>query len=876
MFTRPASGGTVRALMPWDHLKASRGTPLRLALIVVLFASVLAIDTSAPRATITLEKPAVERTRDLPLRLNVPADLPTQFVLSLDVFSGLAEDANVLSISGSTGPVIRLSEQEKNLVLTLFGIDSAPITVSRQFSPRHWHHLDIRSTRDGIDVTVDRQTTRLDMARIRQLQSSAEIGARDLTFRFSEITIGSESTGALEPAVRAISGLSIRAQYIRRYPWIASALAAGLALLALLVLLRPWLSKIEIPTVTLSDLSALFVIVGSVAVGFSIARATPFGKWSIFLAMPIGAMLAVGAAGKIRPIPLPRALGTVLLLLLGAVPLLTLTNSVAIWRMFERWPLTSTFVVVVGLFVAALVANRLASAPRERRWFVWLPYLVFAVLSVRLDSVFAPINALHWEYVVGPIRAIHEGGWLLWDVPSQYGFLNILIASLLPIRPAVDAFFWFQGIAFFVVSSIFYRTLYAKIGLNWIAAAAVVVAFFFFADPLLIGPTPYPSMSAARFLWCYVLLAMAATNYFGPSPSVMRFTRQGVLVWLAGVLWSAESAIYVTVIYLIPLFIGAVFGSPRRPIPTVFRDIVRIMLWPAIGLVAVVACIDVLYLARLGHLPDWSMFAAYSRSYSAGFGEQPIPPFGPIWLPVTILFGGVVAMVRAREQKVRAHEYAAMTALAAVWIVSSYYIGRAFPIVISTLFPLLIFGAFVVARCDGNKRSSLQATMMTPLLALGLVSAFWNSQGPSTVAAIAHPTLSAWKRLPVADDELATLLARNNVTPTTPIVYYDTWVAMPRAATGPYEQTWLPTPLQQLEAPITRTMRDQIVTRFIERHHMEGYFVEAIGGPNVSATTQDWFTLLSRFYDVKRVAQNEDYVLFRVFLRKSGKAGTAS
>ena len=544
--------------------------------------------------------------------------------------------------------------------------------------------------------------------------------------------------------------------------------------------------------------------------------------------------------------------------------------------MFERWPLASAFCVALALCAATLILDACARqdpAPaRSLRWLPYIPYAVFALLALRTDSVFAPINALHWDYVLGPIRALREGGWLLWDVPSQYGFLNVLIPAVLPIHPAVNAFYWFQGATFVAASSVLYRTLSRVLGVNWIVAFVIVVAFFL-ADPLLIGPTPYPSMSAVRFLWCYVLLGIAAANFLGDRPSVTRFARYGTVAWVVGLLWSAESAIYTTVIFFTPLFTALVFFPDADASQgTRVRSALDLLALPVVGAVAAFAVVQAVYFIALGHGPDWSMYVAYIRSYGGGFGKLATPFYGPTWIIALILFGGAAAFVALRRAGAKGPACAVAMATALAWIVSSYYFGRAFPIVITMLSPLFVLAMFTVVRAGSSLgRTPIASVAAVPFIALGLVSSLWNANAPTVLPHIVAPNFNAWVKLPRTDPQLASLLAKAHVAPATPVVYYDSWVAMPRSGDGPYDRSWLPTPLQALDDPIPLATREKIVDRFVTRHHMSGYFVQATNG---SVDAAAWFVLLSHFYSMSSTAQNADYRILKFSYRAPKNSGT--
>ena len=134
--------------------------------------------------------------------------------------------------------------------------------------------------------------------------------------------------------------------------------------------------------------------------------------------------------------------------------------------------------------------------------------LLLLLMSFRSDTLFLGTSELHWEYFTGPIRNLKNGSWLLWDTPSQYGFLNILSASILPFKSSWESLYVFQGILLFVVSGILFKTYLSGSLLKRNIFFSILMTFssLFFADPDLIGPYLYPSSSVMRFFWCYAIL----------------------------------------------------------------------------------------------------------------------------------------------------------------------------------------------------------------------------------------------------------------------------------------------------------------------------------------------------------------------------------
>lgn len=189
------------------------------------------------------------------------------------------------------------------------------------------------------------------------------------------------------------------------------------------------------------------------AFGLSLARTTGVGfSLPHKDEMPLAFSIAIGISG--------------LFLTLSWCTLVDLTN----WNAFKQILDNNFGVVIVGVFLvlrivvtvvfgsencAGITAHSSDNGGKTRS-LVWLHLAVIAVflwISFRHDSLFIPGSEYHWEYYIGVVQGIRNGGWLLWDTPSQYGFLNILLASLIPSASSWQSFYIFQGILLFLVST---------------------------------------------------------------------------------------------------------------------------------------------------------------------------------------------------------------------------------------------------------------------------------------------------------------------------------------------------------------------------------------------------------------------------------------
>src|SRR5262249_59369070 len=108
-----------------------------------------------------------------------------------------------------------------------------------------------------------------------------------------------------------------------------------------------------------------------------------------------------------------------------------------------------------------------------------------------------------------------QGGWLLWDVPSTYGFLSMLAIAYMPTRTAWDGLFLLNALALFaagVVLSLQLRTL----GTGWrnlVLSVAVALSAVFWLPGMCStdgwsAAATTPSNGPLRVIWCLLLLAI--------------------------------------------------------------------------------------------------------------------------------------------------------------------------------------------------------------------------------------------------------------------------------------------------------------------------------------------------------------------------------
>lgn len=591
-------------------------------------------------------------------------------------------------------------------------------------------------------------------------------------------------------------------------------------------------------------------------------------------------------ASALRPQAMAFTLLIAVVCFAALCALRSLQNFEHILGNFERLPISTAFVTTFFTCLSVelclqigLQRDRQASSQATSAALSYLleamPYSVILIFALRADSLFykgPDMPDMHWDYFVGVVQTIRSGGWLLWDTPSQYGFLNILLTALIPFRSAWDSFYFFQAATLFAAAGLFYRFLHHYSRAGRLLSLTLVITSFFLAYPTLIGPAPFPSSSAVRFLWCYALLYFSASIFLRAAPSMRTFVRRGTFLWLTAVLWSAESAVYATPIFFAPvlLYLLLRFLSEGHSILT-DRESWNLVAFPLSVLALTLLGISAFYYVAIGHLPDFEMFWMYASGYAGGFGGIPMNWDGPIWVFVLVFFvaGAGLRAALTDHFTAEAPAGALIAVMACIWATASYYIGRAVPNNVVALFPLICFSLAITLQSitSSKKISPAAIAVALPIFSLAMAAPIWNEGVFDVISGLRPYPQSIEQRLPTPDDALTALMARAQIDVNSPVVYYSYSSVMPVDITNgtvhSRENRWLPTPLTLLEEPVPSRRQSIILERFFQRHPESGYFIHRHGERDAGA--QKWIMQLSRTLVAQTVYSNDQYeiILFK-------------
>jgi small basic protein len=508
--------------------------------------------------------------------------------------------------------------------------------------------------------------------------------------------------------------------------------------------------------------------------------------------------------------------------------------------------IVSTVLVLGALWLPDAVAGRLVKSVG-----FGVAVIPLALASVWTNDLFDFITMYHWEFYIGPAELVRQGGWLLWDVPSQYGFLSELAIAWIPTPSPWEGLFILNSAAGFLLAMTVFLLL-RSLGrglLNLLMSVSVALVACFLRPGLgsaFSGPDGYPGTGGFRFIWCVVLLLLLLAVLRASAPRArLTILTAGNLVWIVSVLWSAESAIYSTFVWLPGYFLAVVaecWGQPdkRRR----YLTIARLAALPAVFLAAALAIVFVVYQVGLGHGPDLQAFYEYGLTYQAGFGSYPLDPGGPGW----VLFVAYVATLVTLAWKVRKQPAVASVVLVAaaalIYATSSYFVGRSHPNNVWNLAPEVCIALAVTLTLAGRDWRTdpipiLLRLASAPILIMLLTGTL--GEQAAVVDYVSRPQLPLGRidaGLPPTDPSLQTLLDAHvragdrmvyvcdrdyQVDPLlSPHLYANT--EQPNGAS-----VWLPLVPFGAVKILTPTRRVAYLERFIARHPEGGWLIECIG-----------------------------------------------
>ncbi|MDO8502327.1 MAG: hypothetical protein Q7S20_10835 [Gemmatimonadaceae bacterium] len=485
------------------------------------------------------------------------------------------------------------------------------------------------------------------------------------------------------------------------------------------------------------------------------------------------------------------------------------------------------FAVATGISLWGLPRLDLPDEPRAAngvalRVLSALLLVALVVFSFRTNPV---VEFYHWGFWTGPIEQLRQGGWLLRDTPSQYGFLSILIPAAMP-GSAWQSFWFYQAAVYAVVAAgmfIVLRKMRGGAGDVLLAAGAVFTTLFFRprTATLILPAQMTPSGGPVRFLWCFVMLAWLLYSFNrrrkngDGSLKWLAFPFTGHLIWLCALAWSFEAAIYGSAIWFSAFAVYVIQSAYawRREgasASSVAQRVIGAVAVPVGMAIALYGIVWAIYMAAVGAPPDLAGYVEYGLLYSRGFGALPIDTTGAVWYLLLVFFIVSTVVVHFLVEDWRDFRVVVAAGVwGGVWSLSSYFVSRSHPVNLFSITPALLFAlavlAIVLRAATRRPWHRYVRAAMVPVFAVPIAMTLGH---PGLLADIGTAQLTPARftdQLPLMDPELETLLRESGATPNDPIVRIaDGRLVLPAwRGAGKNERvmsvrSWLPKPYEMI------------------------------------------------------------------------------
>ncbi len=450
-----------------------------------------------------------------------------------------------------------------------------------------------------------------------------------------------------------------------------------------------------------APLRRVFAVVGGVhlVVSLFLSSYEFFGRstsgtvfeWSF---LPLSALVAAVTLGTCFWIAkrLSQKIGIQVTVLAGFLFCLTRTGEHPVgFPLFHFRYLIDAFLFAGFLWFSWLVffGKRATGGYSARGKKLWIGF--FFLWGLQPIAQLTPTSLHHYSFFAGPIDLVRMGGRLLYDVPSQYGFLSILIPAALPFS-ALNAFRITLGLMLAAQAWLVFEGLLTlplkRYRLTWAGLTSAVLVFLLPGDHSELGAFTFPNTGAFRFLPSFVAAWLLAKRD--------RVPRWGLaLAFAVGCFWSLESAVFCFGAWgyavLAELFCLAKGARPRAEIK---RAMPR-FLTPPVGVVAFAAFVEIFYRLYFGIPPEWSAFREFSAVYTQSFALSPIDPRSALNL-LTALLALFSACLFVELKRTRGKALAGSFAYLGLIVATvTYFVARSEPINAITLIAFWLAVYFV-------------------------------------------------------------------------------------------------------------------------------------------------------------------------------------
>lgn len=697
--------------------------------------------------------------------------------------------------------------------------------------------------------------------------------------------------------------------------WLAgvAVVALGLSLLpAIFLISRGSRLGIWIPYLVLG--TVVPAVVTLILLAWRLGRPLPVAVQRLLIVLALVAPVAVAQPGHVLP-----ALGLASLqtaICLGILRRCTLSLAVALmavntgtWlvmlKLFTWGPMPSIFttswplLIIGGVSLVGCSWWAFTSGSIGDRFHLPADALavgILILLAFRTDGLFqtdrvAPTGSFyHWGATVGPVEAVRQGGVLLWDTPSPYGFLLPLTVAALPTPTAWQSLYLLNAIASAILAVGIYLALRWRIPgiksalLSLLLSAAVVFLASMY-PPLVLPEHYFPMGGAFRYAWCYLLIGILLLERCSSRDQKSRnlILVAGSICWGLSIFWSPESAFFGTMIW-IPAYIVIVLRE-HLPAQKHLKAIAGWVLLPMALLAVGVGCLFAVYQTRHGHGPDAQSYFEVVLSFGGSQVGKTSGLFGATDFADTslVMVLGVVMFALAAGMltifSVWGDLPLALGLLFGTWALLAYPLSQPFLFASYRLLPFLVLGMAMIltwtAHSDVLHRTrwaSVLRSMTIPVFTTLLVSAYANlPEFAYYASAIRNERFrgrDVTTGLPSVEPSLQQLLNAADVQPTDLLFYegttYGEMLPVWQPSGAPQEtvsQQWLAGPLSSM-IYLSDDRKQTYLARASERQAKGGWLIEPRNRELIQFSLGPWFfEQVNRTHIPAKFASNDEWQL---------------
>ena len=354
--------------------------------------------------------------------------------------------------------------------------------------------------------------------------------------------------------------------------------------------------------------------------------------------------------------------------------------------------------------------------PLKRYWWI-IPSILFFTESFSTSEFYLKKGGgamYHWQPYVGVIEMMGQGGFLLWDTPSTYGFLSLITPYLIPFGDAWQKIYVLNGALRLLFGFVVFSVLWNKKGFIWYLISiglTLALVYYLPGGHQVANSATTLSGGAMRFIWVVLLIyIITIIRDKDIKAQVVVITP----IWLVGFLWSFESALFVTAV-LGPYVLYHLFINPEK-----FFDHLKYFSIIPLSLVVVVFLMSFFYFFRLGHLPDYFAFIEEVFNNVSGYYSELFTMNSPLWIH-TIILSWLLSQIHKNK-----NIHILFSIWIGMWAVLSFNIGQSVEVNLLKILVIYIFGLFLSFKILDDNNEKKLIYHFIPLFVMILTTTFGN------------------------------------------------------------------------------------------------------------------------------------------------------